>query len=109
VHVDGRIYGSFYPGRKGWAALDATDGRQLYDAPDLVKGAALWADGRLLVYSENGWMRLLAPGAERFEVKGEFRFADAGPNDAWAHPVVHQGRLYLRYHERLACFDVKAN
>lgn len=107
VHVEGRIYGSFYPGRKGWAALDATDGRQLFDAPGIVKGAALWADGRLYAYSENGWMRLLAPTAERFEVEGEFRFADAEANDAWAHPVIHAGRLYLRYHERLACFDIR--
>ena len=106
IHVDGRIYGSFYPGRKGWAALDATDGRQLYDAPDFVKGAGLWADGRLYAYSENGWMRLLEPTAEKFEVRGEFRFAEAGQNDAWAHPVIHQGRLYLRYHERLVCFGV---
>ena len=40
------------------------------------------------------------------EVRGEFRFAEAGQNDAWAHPVIHQGRLYLRYHERLVCFGV---
>lgn len=62
----------------------------------------------MYAYSENGWMRLLAPDSESFAVRGEFRFADAGPNDAWAHPVIHQGRLYLRYHDRLVCHDVRA-
>ena len=107
VHVDGRIYGSFYQGRKGWAAVDAKTGETLYDAPDFVKGAVLWADGRLYAYSEDGWLRLLHPAADKFEVKGQFRFAEAR-NDAWAHPVILGGRLYIRYHEKLVCFDVKS-
>ena len=41
-----------------------------------------------------------------FEERGQFRFAEAR-NDAWAHPVILNGRLYLRYHDRLTCFDVK--
>lgn len=106
VHVDGRIYGSFYQGRKGWAAVDAKTGETLFDAPDFVKGAVLWADRRLYAYSEDGWLRLLHPTAEKFEVKGQFRFA-AARNDAWAHPVILNGRLYIRYHEKLVCFDVK--
>ena len=27
--------------------------------------------------------------------------------DAFAHPVVFDGRLYLRYHDTLYCYDVK--
>ncbi len=108
VHLDGRIYGSFYPARKGWAAVDANTGAVLYDAPDFTKGAALAAEGRLYVLCEDGWMLLLQPGEKSFEVKGRFRLADARERDAWAHPVIHQSRLYLRYHERLLCYDLKA-
>ncbi len=107
VHVDGKLYGSFYQGRKGWAAVDAKTGETLYDAPDFVKGAVLWADGRLYAYSEDGWLRLLHPTADKFEVKGQFRIAEAR-NDAWTHPVILDGRLYIRYHGKLTCFDVKA-
>ena len=107
VHVDGRLYGSFYQGRKGWAAVDAKTGETLYAEPEFVKGAGLWADGRLYAYSEDGWLRLLQPTADKFEVRGQLRFAEAR-NDAWAHPVILDGRLYLRYHEKLVCFDVKA-
>ena len=27
--------------------------------------------------------------------------------NAWAHPVIHQGRLYLRHHDLLLCYDLR--
>jgi outer membrane protein assembly factor BamB len=107
IHVNDRIYGSFYPGRKGWGAVDAKSGEILYEAPDFVKGAPLWAENRLYALSEDGWMRLLEPAKSEFIVRGQFRLADARANDAWAHPVVFDGRMYLRYHESLFVYDVK--
>ncbi|MBI4625383.1 MAG: PQQ-binding-like beta-propeller repeat protein [Verrucomicrobia bacterium] len=108
VHVAGRLFGSYYPSRRGWAALDATTGKVVYEAPDLVKGAALHADKRLYALSEDGWMLLLHPAAAQFEVKGRFRLATARDRDAWAHPVIHDGRLYLRYHDNVQCHDIRA-
>lgn len=108
VAVGGRIYGSYYPGRKGWAALDAATGEVVYEMSDHVKGSVLAADRRLYALGEDGWMLLLEPGVTEFSVKGRFRLADAKARDAWAHPVIHDGRLYLRYHDTLTCFDVRA-
>ncbi len=108
VYDEGKLIGSFYPGRKGWAAVDAESGKILYRAEDIVKGAVLYADERLYVLSENGWMRLLEAEDDQFTIRGEFRLAQAA-NDAWAHPVILSHRLYLRYQEELHCFDVKAN
>jgi outer membrane protein assembly factor BamB len=108
VHADGRLYGSFYGPRKGWAALDAKTGATLYTLSELVKGAGLFADGRLYALAEDGQMALLEPGAREFIVRGKFTLADAKNREAWAHPVIHDGRLYLRYHEKLRCFDVRA-
>jgi outer membrane protein assembly factor BamB len=108
VHVNGRLFGSYYPARKGWAALDATSGKVLYDEPQFAKGAALYADGRLYALCEDGWMRLLEPTDTKFEVRGQFRLVAARDKDAWAHPVVHGGKLYLRYHDALYCYDVRA-
>lgn len=107
VYEEGKLIGSFYPGRKGWAAVDAGTGEVLYQAEEIVKGAVLYADNRFYVLSENGWMRLLEAGTEKFTVHGEFRLAQAN-NDAWAHPVILNKRLYLRYQEELVCFDVAA-
>lgn len=109
VHHDGRLFGSYYPGRKGWAALDARTGAVLYEAPDFVKGAILYADERLYVLCEDGWMLLLEPTQDQFAVRGRFRLAEAGKRDAWAHPVVLDGRMYLRYHETLWCYEVRGS
>ena len=108
VLVDGRLYGSFYRGPNGWAALDAKTGEVLYNAPDFAKGSVLAADDRLYALCEDGLMLLLQSGEESFHVQGRFRLVEAKVRDAWAHPVIHQGRLYLRYHETLLCYDIKA-
>lgn len=104
---EGKLLAAFYPGRKGWAAVDAKSGNVLYQQADWVKGCAAFADGRLYALSEDGWMRLVEPAAAEFKLHGQFRLAKAS-NDAWAHPVILNGRLYLRYHEDLFCYDVKA-
>jgi outer membrane protein assembly factor BamB len=108
VHLDGKLFGSFYAGRKGWAALDAQTGAVLYDLPDVAKGSVLAAEGKLYALCEDGWMLLLESGEKAFAQRGRFRLADARSRDAWAHPVIHQGRLYLRYHETLYCYDIRA-
>jgi outer membrane protein assembly factor BamB len=107
VHIDGKLIGSFYSGRKGWAALDPANGEVLYTLDDTTKGAPIAADGRIYALCEDGWMLLLEAGPQAFTIKGRFRLAEA-QRDAWAHPVIHQGRLYLRYHDTLSCFDIRA-
>ena len=89
-------------------ALEASTGRVLFEAPNLVKGSVLYADNRLYALCEDGWMLLLQPGESQFDVRGRFRLAEAKSRDAWAHPVIHDGRMYLRYHDTLRCYDVRA-
>ncbi|MES2696448.1 MAG: PQQ-binding-like beta-propeller repeat protein [Verrucomicrobiota bacterium] len=107
VYAEGRLYGSYYPRRGGWAALDAKTGKVLYEAPDFVKGAPMWADGRLYALCEDGWMLLLEPTATEFTVRGKFRLANARDRNAWAHPVIVEGRMYLRYQGVVTCYEVR--
>jgi len=109
VHLDGKLFGSYYSRGKGWAAVDASDGRVLYERPDFTKGSVLAAENRLYVLCEDGWMLLLQPDQTDLALRGRFQFADAKSRDAWAHPVIHQARLYLRYHQTLSCFDIQAH
>ncbi|HET6410208.1 MAG TPA: PQQ-binding-like beta-propeller repeat protein, partial [Chthoniobacteraceae bacterium] len=88
VYSNGRLFGSFYSDRKGWAVINAADGQVLYSNTDFVKGAVLMADGRLYALAEDGWMLLLEPTEKEFTVKGRFRLAEAARRDAWAHPVI---------------------
>lgn len=108
VAVGDRLYGSYYQGRKGWAAFDLRTGDTVYDAPDWTKGSVLAADGQLYVFSEDGWLRLVTPQPTGFQLNGQFRFTDQSVRDAWAHPVILNKRLYLRYHDRLVCYDIQA-
>ncbi len=109
VHVDGRLYGATYPRKGSWRAIDAADGKLLYETSDFLKGCALYADGRLYTLAEDGWMLLLEPTEKAFAVRGRFRLAEARDRNAWAHPVIYDGRLYLRYLDTISCYEIRAD
>ena len=105
MQIGDKLIGSYYGGRKGWAALNARTGAVLYESSDFAKGAPLVADGRIYALCEDGLMVLLEAGEKLFHLHGRFNFAEA-KRDAWAHPVIHGGRLYLRYHDKLSAYDI---
>jgi hypothetical protein len=105
--VDGVLFAAGYRKSKWWFGLDWQSGRTKYELRDLTTGAAIYADGRLYVLDERGNVGLLKPGADGLEIVGQFRLVTDRVRDAWAHPVLHDGRLYLRYHDTLWCYDVK--
>ena len=107
VLVDGLLYGSGYMGYKGWAAIDAATGELRHSSRDLASGAVIFADGRLYCLTERGEMALVKPATD-FEVAGRFDLPGDRKQDAWSQPVICDGRLYLRYHETLYCYDVRA-
>jgi len=82
---------------------------------DRALGAAslCYADGRLYLHGENGDVALVEPAPEAYREKGRFTPPDqpkhAKPMEkAWAYPVVANGRLYIRDHGMLWCYDVKS-
>ena len=111
VCVDGRLYGSSGRGDMlGWVSVDAESGKltQVKQAGDLGDGSMIFADGRFYCLTVRGVMTLLEPAAAGFQTAGTFRLATEGKGqDAWAHPVLCQGRLFLRYHDALYCYDVR--
>jgi len=108
VFLDGRLYGSGYRKNDGWFCLDAATGKTLYAKRDLNSGAVLYADGLLYCFTERGEMALLKPTERGFQAQGRFRRVARRVKDAWAHPVIHNARLYLRYHDTLWCHDIAA-
>jgi len=55
-----------------------------------------------------GTAGLVEPTAGGLRVAGRLPLIEKRVRDAWAHPVLLGGRLYLRYHDTLWCYDVKA-
>ncbi len=107
VLVDGTLFASGYKKSKRWFGVDWQTGQTKYELKNLTTGAAIYADGRLYCLDESGTVALLKPGSESLDVVGRFSLVTRRVRDAWAHPVVHDGRLYIRYHDTLWCYDVK--
>jgi len=107
VLVDGILFAAGYRKSKWWFGVDWSTGETRCELRDLTTGAAIYADGRLYVLDERGNVGLLKVGADGMEIVGRFRLPIDRVRDAWAHPVLCDGRLYLRYHDALWCYDVK--
>ena len=39
---------------------------------------------------------------------GSFKIPGSGDRPSWAHPVIVDGRLYLREGDAILCYDVRA-
>ncbi len=106
VLLDGVLYASGYRKPKWWFAVDWQTGRTRHELEDLTTGAAIYAEGRLYCLDEKGNVALLK--LPSLEIAGRFLLPIGDRvRDAWAHPVLCDGRLYLRYHDRLWCYDVR--
>lgn len=112
ILVDGSLYGA--NGGNGGGALVCLDfetGKVLWDqrtenrAP---KGSIAMADGRLYYRTEDGAMLLIEPNPKQYVERGRFEQPDRSKAPAWPHPVVANGKLYLRDQDVLLCYDVKA-
>jgi len=110
VIVDGFVYSAAhnnYKGRNIWMCLDAGSGDVKWESTELVQGSVLYAGGRLYCLAEDGVMALVRATPEKCDIVSRFEFVKA-KRDAWAHPVILDGRLYLRYHDVLRCYDLNA-
>ena len=56
---------------------------------------------------DRGLVALVEATPEAFRLKGTFT-PEEGKGPAWAHPVIHRGRLYLRHGDLLVCYDLRA-
>ncbi|MBN2296271.1 MAG: PQQ-like beta-propeller repeat protein [Pirellulales bacterium] len=109
ILIGKQFFSSGYSRIKYWCLVDWSSGQTLQKLKDLTTGAAIMADGRVYCQDEKGNVALLKHTPEGMEIVSRFRLP-IGPKkvrDAWAHPVLCDGRLYLRYHDGFWCHDVK--
>jgi outer membrane protein assembly factor BamB len=114
ILLDGCLYGA-NGGNEGGAlvCLDFPTGNVLWDARDdaerrAPKGSLALADGRLYYRTEKGTMLLIEPSAKQYIERGRFDQPDRSELPAWAHPVIANGKLYVRDQDVLLCYNVKA-
>jgi outer membrane protein assembly factor BamB len=111
---DGCVYGANGGNEGGFLiCLDFQTGKVLWDERDdaerrAPKGSLALADGRLYYRTEKGTMLLIEPNPKEYLERGRFDQPDRSAQPAWAHPVIANGKLYLRDQDGLFCYDVKA-
>ena len=106
VSVDGQVYGASSRGEaRGWVAVDANTG-SVRTTSELGGGSSIYADGHFYCLTEKGMMTLQKPTDTGFETVGSFQFVEG--KNVWAHPVICDGKLYLRFEDRLYCYDVRS-
>ncbi len=107
VH-DGYVYGASDQNARGqWVCLDLSTGKTSAMIPGVRKGSIAYADGMLYGYGESGMVGLMKASPTEFELVSSFKITK-GNKQHWAHPVIANGRLYIRHGNALMAYDVKA-
>ena len=70
--------------------------------------AITYADGRIYFRYQNGLMILVEATPEAYREHGSFMIPEVD-KPSWSHPVIADGKLYLREQDNLYCYDVAAN
>ena len=105
IVTDGHIYGSIY--KKGlWCCINTTTGKIIYSSNKLWDGNIIMADGRMYCYSEKGEMALVSADPSSFNVLSSFK-VPLGSDQHWAHPVIKNGKLYIRHGSALMAYKIK--
>ncbi len=110
VLLNGYLYGSNWlnNGDGNWCCIEWASGKKMWEEHWNCKGSIISADGLLYIYDEKkGNVGLLKPGTEKFDLISSFqiKFGNSGP--FWAHPVIHNGILYIRHTNALMAYDIK--
>jgi outer membrane protein assembly factor BamB len=111
VLVDGYIYGSNWINNNNgnWCCIDWTTGKKMWEERWNTKGSIISAEGMLYLYEErNGNVGLLKVNPEKFELVSSFKVNQGNAGPFWAHPVIHNGVLYIRHTNALMAYNIKA-
>lgn len=68
--------------------------------------AVVYADGHLYYRYQNAVMALVEANPRQYKLKGTFELA-AHNGESWPHPVIHDGKLYLRDQGDLLCYNIR--
>jgi hypothetical protein len=72
------------------------------------KGSLTYADGHLYLRSEGreGTLALIEASPVGYKETGRFDQPDRSEKESWPHPVIANGKLFIRDQDTLLCFNV---
>jgi len=111
IRVGRFLYG--YSDGPGWVCQDMLTGKEVWaEKKKLGKGAIGYADGKLYCLDErSGTVVLIDATSDGWNEHGRFKLSPQTElrkpsGKIWTHPVIANGKLYLRDQELFFCFDV---
>lgn len=110
VLVGDYVYGHAEP---GWACQNFKTGESVWNERKLGKGAVAFADGMLYcVEEDSGTVALVEASPSGWNERGRFKLDPQTKirnpkGKIWVHPVISNGKLYLRDQDLIFCYDVK--
>jgi outer membrane protein assembly factor BamB len=102
VLADGFLYGYDENELK---CLDWKTGEVKWGNGGYGKGSLMVADGKLILYGQNGKLGVAEAVPTGFKEISSFQAL--GGKDTWANPVLANGRIYIRNLDKLLALDVK--
>ncbi|HKQ39462.1 MAG TPA: PQQ-binding-like beta-propeller repeat protein, partial [Verrucomicrobiae bacterium] len=108
IRVGGNVYG--HSDSKGWTCQEIATGKVHWQEKSFGKGSIAYADNRFVLRAEDkGTLALIEASPAAYKEHGRFEQANRSKEHAWAHPVISNGRLYLRDEDHLLCYDLSAS
>ena len=103
VFLDGYVYGS---NGDMLSCVELKTGKPTWRERSM-KGSVAYADKKIVFRNEQGPVVLLAADSGEYKELGRFDQPDRSDRPAWAHPVIADGKLYLRDMDKLLVYNLK--
>jgi outer membrane protein assembly factor BamB len=113
ILVNGHIYFGHDQNKGIPACVDVKTGDITWKEdkePNGMKGSAAiaYADGRLYYRYQNHVLALVDPSPKGWKVISSFERPEKSGKESWPHPVIANGKLYIRDQDKMHCFNIKA-
>jgi outer membrane protein assembly factor BamB len=94
------------------SCVEFKTGRTMYsedhDAAGKKSASLTLAGGMLYILSDDKVAHLVPADPKAFKPVSSFKILPGGSGPLWAHPVVFDGRLYIRHDKLIMAYDIRA-
>ena len=75
--------------------------------PGTGSASVVAADGQLYFHYQDGVVALIEANFDEYRLRGTFKLPNAA-GDSWSHPVIADGKLFLREQAELSAYDLRS-